>query len=64
MLKKINGNIAIALCTAGAMIAYEFYERYGASIQVPAVAFYGAAAGICLLPTMYALLGRKACTGR
>ena len=28
MFKRLNGNIIIALCTACAMIAFAFYERY------------------------------------
>jgi hypothetical protein len=61
MFKKLNSNIIIALCTSCALIAFAFYERHGASGSVPAVAFYGAAAVICLLPVLYGLLRHKTC---
>jgi hypothetical protein len=61
MLKGLNANTIIALCTSCAIIAFAFYERYDASGTVPAVAFYGAAAVICLLPVLYALLRHKIC---
>jgi hypothetical protein len=61
MLKKLNSNIIIALCTSCAIIAFAFYERHAASRSVPAVAFYGAAAVICLLPVLYGLLRHKTC---
>jgi hypothetical protein len=58
MLKRLNSNIITALCTGGAIIAFAFYHAY---ITVPAVAFYVAAATICLLPLVYAPPCRKAC---
>jgi hypothetical protein len=58
---RINANIVIASCTSCALIAFAFYERYQASNPVPEVAFYGAAAIICLLPVLYALLRHKIC---
>jgi hypothetical protein len=61
MLKKLNSTIIIALCTSAALIAFAFDQRYEASVTVPAVAFYVAAAVICLLPVLYALLRRKTC---
>jgi len=64
MLKRLNVNIIIAFCTSCAMIAFAFYERYAASGTVPAVAFYGAAAVICLLPALYALLRHKICRNK
>jgi hypothetical protein len=51
MLKRLNPNIIIALCTACAMIAFAFYRAY---INVPAVVFYVAAAAIIILPRVYA----------
>jgi len=56
MLKKLKTNTIIAICTAGAMIALAFYERHGGPNPVPEIAFYGAAAAICLLPVLYALV--------
>jgi hypothetical protein len=61
MLKKLNANIIVALCTSSALIAFAFYERHQASGSVPAVAFYGAAAVICLPRVFYALLRHKTC---
>lgn len=58
MLKRLNANIIIALCTSCALIAF---ARYEASINVSAVAFYITAAIICLLPVFYALFRRKTC---
>jgi hypothetical protein len=58
MLKRFNSNIITALCTAGAMIAFAYYRSH---IDVPAVAFYVAAAIICLLPVVFAPACRKAC---
>jgi hypothetical protein len=57
MLKRLNSNIVTALCTGGAMIAFAFYQSH---ITVPAVAFYIAAATICLLPVVFAPACRKA----
>ncbi|HTF66200.1 MAG TPA: hypothetical protein VK638_26300 [Edaphobacter sp.] len=64
MLKKLNSTLIIALCTSAALIAFAFYERYEASGTVPAVAFYCAAAVICLLPALYALLRHKICRNK
>jgi uncharacterized MnhB-related membrane protein len=58
MLKRLNSNIITALFTGGAIIAFAFYQPH---ITVPAVAFYVAAAGICLLPVVFAPACRKAC---
>lgn len=57
MLKRFNSNIITALCTAVAMIAFAFYQSH---VTVPAVAFYVAAAFICLLPLAFAPACRKA----
>ncbi len=61
MLKKLNSTIIIALCTSAALIAFAFGQRYGVFATVPTVAFFIAAAVICLLPVLYALLRCKAC---
>jgi uncharacterized membrane protein YqjE len=61
MFKKFNSTIIIALCTAAALIAFAFDQRYKTSVIIPEVAFYLAAAVICLLPVLYALLRRKSC---
>jgi hypothetical protein len=64
MLKRLNVNIVIAFSTSCAMIAFAFYERNEASGTVPEVAFYGAAAAICLLPVLYGLLRHKVCRNK
>ena len=64
MLKKPNSTIIIALCTSAALIAFAFAKRSGASVTVPDVAFYVAAAIICLLPVFYALLRRETCRNK
>jgi uncharacterized membrane protein YqjE len=61
MLKKFNSTIIIALCTSFAIVAFAFDQRYRASVTVPAVAFFVAAAIICLLPVFYALFRCKTC---
>jgi hypothetical protein len=61
MTKRHNADIIVALCTSCALIAFAFYQRSEASGTVPAVAFYVAAAAICLLPVLYAILRRKIC---
>jgi hypothetical protein len=61
MTKRRNADVIVALCTGCALIAFAFYERYEASGTVPAVAFYVAAAAICLLPVLYAILPHKIC---
>ena len=61
MIKRLNPNIIIAFCTSCALIAFAFYERYKTLDTVPQVAFYGAAAVICLLPVLYGLLRHKNC---
>ncbi|HEY6272050.1 MAG TPA: hypothetical protein VIX19_08660 [Terriglobales bacterium] len=58
MLKKLNANIILALCTSCALIAFAFYERYAASHIVPTVALYGAA------PAIYILLRHKVCRNK
>jgi hypothetical protein len=58
VLKRFNSNIITALCTGGAMIAFAFYQSH---VTVPAVAFYVAAATICLLPAVFAPACRRAC---
>ena len=64
MLKKLNANIIVALCASCAIIAFAFYERYTASRIAPAVAFYIAAAVICLLSVFNALLRHKVCRNK
>jgi membrane protein YdbS with pleckstrin-like domain len=64
MLKRLNANIIIALCASCGIIAFAFYERYAAANRVPAVAFYVAAAVICLLPVFHALLRHKSCKNK
>jgi hypothetical protein len=61
MFKKLNPLIVIARCTAGGVIAYAYYERHAASDPIPAVAFYLAAATICVLPSLYAEFRRRRC---
>jgi hypothetical protein len=64
MNKRPDINLIIALCTACSMIAFAFYERYEASHTVPQVAFYLAAAAICLLPVLYAILRHRVCRNK
>jgi hypothetical protein len=59
MPKRLNANIIIAFSTSCALIAFAFDQRHEASITAPAVAFYVAAAIICLLPMFYALFRRR-----
>lgn len=59
MLKRTNPTIVIALCTSCAIIAFAFYQRSAPSVIVPTVVFYLAAAVICLLPALYALVHCK-----
>jgi hypothetical protein len=61
MFKTFNSNILVALCISAALVAFAFDQRYKASVNIPEVAFYLAAAAICLLPVFYALLKRKSC---
>jgi hypothetical protein len=61
MTKRRNAEIIFALCTGCALIAFAFYERMKPQGTVPAVAFYVAAAAICLLPVLYAILPHKIC---
>jgi hypothetical protein len=61
MFKKFNSTIIVALCTSAAIIAFAFDQRYKASVTISEVAFYLAAAVICLLPVFYGLLRRKSC---
>lgn len=53
--------ISIALCTAGALMGFAYYQRYVGPVPVPAVAFYGAAAVICLLSSRGNLPWRESC---
>jgi len=64
MRKKLNSTtiiaiIAIALCPSAALIAFALNQRQEASVTVPAVAFYVAAAIICLGSEFYARLRSK-----
>ena len=49
MTKRRNAYIIVASCTSCTLIAFALHERYEASGTVPAVAFYVAAAALCLL---------------
>jgi hypothetical protein len=53
MLKRLNANIIIALCTSGAMIGFALYQRYASAGTVPEFALCVAAAVICLLTVLY-----------
>jgi membrane protein YdbS with pleckstrin-like domain len=64
MNKRLNSTIIIALCTSCALIAFAFDQSHKAFVTVPAVAFFVAAATICLLPVFYALLRRKTCRNK
>jgi hypothetical protein len=68
MPKKLTSTtiiiIAIALCTSAALIAFAFNQRHEASVPVPAVAFYAAAAIICLGSDLYARLRSKSCRNK
>jgi membrane protein YdbS with pleckstrin-like domain len=64
MLKRLNSKIIIALCTSSAIIAFAFYRRQEASVMVSAVAFYCAAAVICLLPVIHALYRHQICRNK
>jgi len=59
MTKRRKAYIIVASCTSCTLIAFALHERYEASGTVPAVAFYVAAAAICLLPVVYAILRHK-----
>lgn len=61
LIKKFNSTTFIALCTGGALMAFAFGQGYESHFAVPAVAFYLAAAVICLLPVFTALVRRKVC---
>ena len=56
MHKKSTRIIVIALCTSAALIGFSLYQSRAGSVPVPAVAFYTAAALICVLPAAYHLL--------
>jgi hypothetical protein len=56
--------IAIALCTSAALIAFALNQRQEASVTVPAVAFYVAAAIICLGSEFYVRLRSKNCRNK
>lgn len=61
MLKKINSNILIALCTSAALIAFAFDQRHKSPvITMSEVSLFVLAAIICVLPVLYALLRCKA----
>jgi hypothetical protein len=61
MNKKPTGNIIIALCTSGALIAFAFDQRGHPVVRVSAVTLFVAAAIICLLPVLYGSLRHKTC---
>jgi hypothetical protein len=61
MPKKLNGNTFIAFVTGLAIVAFAFYQRQEGAVIVPTVAFYLAAAIICLLPVLYAVIRHKTC---
>jgi hypothetical protein len=68
MRKKLNSTtfiiIAIALCDSAALIAFAFNQRHAASVKLPAVAFYVAAAIICLGSEAYGRLRSKSCRNK
>jgi hypothetical protein len=67
MRKKLNSTIILimlALGTGAALIAFAFNQRHGSPVTVPAVAFYAAAAIICLGSEFYARLRRRNCRNK
>jgi hypothetical protein len=64
MIKKFSSNMFIALCTSSALIAFSFYERHDTSRTVSTSALFVAAAVICLLPVLYALVRREICRNK
>jgi hypothetical protein len=61
MTQKFNSTTVIGVCTGGALTAFALTKRYGPSPAVPTVALYVAAAVICLLPVVFALVRHKTC---
>ena len=64
MFKRLSAPVILALFTSCAIIAFALYQRDEAWGAVPAVAFYFAAAIICLSPSLYAVLRHKACRNK
>jgi hypothetical protein len=59
MSKKSVRIIIIALCTSVALIVFSFYQSRGASIPLSSVAFFIAAAAICVSTAASLLLTCK-----
>jgi hypothetical protein len=60
VIKKFNSTIVIALGTSAALIAFAFDQRRPEpTVTVPEVSLYIAAAVICLLPVLVALVRHK-----
>jgi predicted membrane channel-forming protein YqfA (hemolysin III family) len=68
MRQKLNSTtfiiVAIALCTSAALMAFASSQRHAASVTVPAVAFYVAAAFICLGSEVYVRLRSRSCRNK
>ena len=64
MFKRPSPNMIIALCTAGGMIAFSLAERHRVLKIIPTGAFFLAAAIICLIPVLVALIRHKNCRQR
>jgi hypothetical protein len=61
MLKRIDANILIALCSACIMLALAFNGRYRDSDMPHGLPFYAAAGAIGLLSGLYAMARHKSC---
>lgn len=61
MIKPFNSTTVIALCAGVTLIGFAFDQRGEHHVNLPAVAYYIAAAVICLLPVFAALVRHKTC---
>jgi hypothetical protein len=59
MFKRLNSLVITALFTSAALVAFAFYQRQGAMEGVSPVAFYVAAAIICVMPSLYGFLRHR-----
>ena len=60
MLDKRRLQLIIAVCTSCALVAFAVYRRHH-SVPVPVIAFYVAAALICVVGQVYGRLQHKTC---
>ncbi|MBV9182105.1 MAG: hypothetical protein JO356_12415 [Acidobacteria bacterium] len=60
---KRHTPLVVALCTSCALVAFTFYQHHHV-VTIPKVAFYAAAAMICVIGELVGWLRRESCRSK